>query len=460
MKRLIFCAALACILTTGAKAQTVAPFRDGDRVVFLGNSITDGGHYHSYIWLYYMTRFPYMDVQVMNAGIGGETAGDMYRRLDGDVFSKRPTVLNVTFGMNDTGYAEYNQPGAGEFGERCYRECYENYGRMEQRLQGLDGVRVVLLGGAPYDETAQIEKNAPLRGKNAVLQRVVDFQRASAGENGWEFLDFNTPLTELSQRVQADDPSFTLTMGDRIHPDNDGHMVMAYLYLKAQGMAGKKVADVRIDAARRRVLTAENCRVDNLHDNSREVSFDYLAEALPYPLDTVAHGWEARRSQAEAVRLVPFIEEMNREMLAVEGLPKGDYALYIDGQRIGSWSAAALAEGINLAVENTPQYRQAQQVMYLNEFRWEIERTFRDYAWVEYDFLQQKGLLGADDERAVQALDREKSKNVWLQIHRENFARMMHAPVREAREEEMALLVRKIYEINKPQTRRVVLRRE
>ena len=33
MKRLIFCAALACILTTGAKAQTVAPFRDGDRVV-------------------------------------------------------------------------------------------------------------------------------------------------------------------------------------------------------------------------------------------------------------------------------------------------------------------------------------------------------------------------------------------------------------------------------------------
>lgn len=98
--------------------------------------------------------------------------------------------------------------------------------------------------------------------------------------------------------------------------------------------------------------------------------------------------------------------------------------------------------------------------MYLNEFRWEIERTFRDYAWVEYDFLQQKGLLGADDERAVQALDREKSKNVWLQIHRENFARMMHAPVREAREEEMALLVRKIYEINKPQTRRVVLRRE
>lgn len=130
-------------------------------MVFLGNSITDGGHYHSYIWLYYMTRFPYMDVQVMNAGIGGETAGDMYRRLDGDVFSKRPTVLNVTFGMNDTGYAEYNQPGAGEFGERRYRECYENYGRMEQRLQGLDGVRVVLLGGAPTTRPRRSRRMRP-----------------------------------------------------------------------------------------------------------------------------------------------------------------------------------------------------------------------------------------------------------------------------------------------------------
>lgn len=459
MKKMILCAALACALTTGAKAQTIQPFRDGDRVVFLGNSITDGGHYHSYIWLYYMTRFPYMDLRVMNAGIGGETAGDMYKRLDGDVFSKRSTVLNVTFGMNDTGYAEYNEPGAAEFGERRYRECYANYEKMEQRLQGLDSVRIVLLGGAPYDETARIE-NPALRGKNGVLQRVVDFQHSSAEKNGWEFLDFNRPMTELAQRVQSVDSTFTLTMGDRIHPDNDGHMVMAYLYLKAQGMVGKVVAEMQIDASKRKVLGMENCRVTDLRGNGRELSFDYMAEALPYPLDTVAHGWEARRSQAEAVRLVPFIEEMNREILVVKGLMKGDYALYIDDERIGCWSAAALAEGVNLAVENTPQYRQALQVMYLNEFRWEIERNFRDYAWVEYDFFQQKGLLGVDDTHAVRVLDAEKAKNVWLQIHRENYARMMHPQVREAREAEMDLLVRKIYEINKPRLHRIILRRE
>ena len=193
MKRILLSLAAALCMCASAAAQTVAPFKDGDRAVFLGNSITDGGHYHSYIWLYYMTRFPYMDLRVMNAGIGGETAGDMYKRLDGDVLSKRPTVLTVTFGMNDTGYMEYNGDDAGAFGEKKYRECYDNFKKMEKRLQTLDGVRVVMLGGSPYDETAQIENNAPLRGKNAVMDRVVGFQKESAAANGWGFVDFSAP---------------------------------------------------------------------------------------------------------------------------------------------------------------------------------------------------------------------------------------------------------------------------
>lgn len=160
MKKILLSLAAALCMCASAAAQTVAPFKDGDRAVFLGNSITDGGHYHSYIWLYYMTRFPYMDLRVMNAGIGGETAGDMYKRLDGDVLSKRPTVLTVTFGMNDTGYMEYNGDDAEAFGEKKYRECYDNFKKMEKRLQTLDGVRVVMLGGSHYDETAQIENNA------------------------------------------------------------------------------------------------------------------------------------------------------------------------------------------------------------------------------------------------------------------------------------------------------------
>src|SRR5690606_34607636 len=93
---------------SSARPQRFTPFNAVDRVVFLGNSITDGGHYHSYIWLYYMTRYPQMNLLIQNAGIGGDRVIEMLKRLDGDVFSKQPTVLIATFGMNDSGYFEYN----------------------------------------------------------------------------------------------------------------------------------------------------------------------------------------------------------------------------------------------------------------------------------------------------------------------------------------------------------------
>ena len=49
MKKIAWILAAALLAGTAAPAQTIAPFKDGDRVVYLGNSITDGGHYHSYI---------------------------------------------------------------------------------------------------------------------------------------------------------------------------------------------------------------------------------------------------------------------------------------------------------------------------------------------------------------------------------------------------------------------------
>ena len=47
MKKLFVLIAAACMTCTAAFAQTVKPFKEGERAVFLGNSITDGGHYHS-----------------------------------------------------------------------------------------------------------------------------------------------------------------------------------------------------------------------------------------------------------------------------------------------------------------------------------------------------------------------------------------------------------------------------
>ena len=459
MKKLFVLIAAACMTCTAAFAQTVKPFKERERAVFLGNSITDGGHYHSYIWLYYMTRFPDMPIRVFNGGIGGDTAYDMNKRLDGDIFAMKPSVLMVTFGMNDSGYFEYNGDKPKEFGEQKYQESIKNYQQMEKRFKDLPDTRIVMVGTSPYDETVQLKENTPFKTKNETIKRLVEYQKESAAKNNWEFTDLNAPMTAINQQYQQKDPTFTLCGSDRIHPDNDGHMVMAYLFLKAQGFVGKEVADMEINANKKQAVKSENCTVSNIKKNGKGLSFDYLAEALPYPLDTIARGWGQKKSQAEVLKVVPFMEEMNRETLKVKGL-KGNYKLLIDDEEIGTWSGDELAKGINLAAESkTPQYQQALTVMHLNEYRWEIERTFREYAWCEFGFFQQKGLLYADDRKAIEVMDENLDKNVWLKGRRDMYSKMMFEAVRDARQQEMDVLINKIYEINKPVVRKILLRK-
>lgn len=453
--------AMACtLLCTPASAQTIKPFEDGERAVFLGNSITDGGHYHSYIWLYYMTRFPDMDIRIYNGGIGGNTAADMYNRLDGDIFCLNPTTITVTFGMNDSGYFEYNGDNPEAFGEEKYKESIKNFRMMADRFKELSGTRIVMAGTSPYDETAKLKDNMPFKGKNETIKRIVDYQRRTAAENGWEFMDWNGPMTDINRKEQETDSAFTLCGADRIHPDNDGHMVMAYLYLKAQGFAGKEVAGMVLDAGKKKVLQATNCTLSNLKRNGRDFGFDYLAQSLPYPLDTIPRGWGQRKAQAEALKVIPFMDEMNREELVVKGLEQGNYKLLIDGQEIRTCSAGELEQGINLAAETrTPQYQQALAVMYLNEFRWEIERSFREYAWMQFNFFQKKGLLFANNRKAIEVMDANVEKDGWVKAYRDNYSKLMLRPVREARMKEMETLINQIYEINKPRTRHIVLRK-
>lgn len=459
MKNISIAIVLVILLcfSTSPKAQNITPFKDGDRAVFLGNSITHGGHYHSYIWLYYMTRFPEMRITISNAGIGGDRAIEMVKRLDGDVFSKRPTVLLTTFGMNDSGYFEYNGDQPEKFADEKVKESHDAYMQMEARFKNLENTRIVLMGSTPYDETAVIEGNTPFKNKNKAMLRIVDFQRESAKDNGWEFFDFNQPMTALNEQFQKNNPTFTLCGNDRIHPDNDGHMVMAYLFLKAQGFTGKKVADINVDASKMSIISSSNCQITNLKKTSTGITFDYLANSLPYAMDTIARGWGQKKSQAEAVKSVPFIDEMNKEMLTVKGL-KGNFKLMIDGENIGTWSTKDFAAGINLAtLTNTPQYQQALKVMFLNEERWEIEGRFREYAWVQFNFLLPKGVVDPNTREAIEMVDKYKGSDGWLMGRRDLYSKAMYPEVRKAWQDEMDSLLSSIYEINTPILRKITL---
>lgn len=457
MKKLLLLFIAAGTLRASAQQQP-APFKKGDRVVFVGNSITDGGHYHSYIWLYYMTRFPDRRITCVNAGIGGDVIGQINDRFEDDVLSKNPTVLTLTWGMNDTGYFEWYRADAKDSMQRKIQRSYDNYGLVEEKLKRRSDIQKIFIGGSPYDVTAKFNDKNLYPNKTEALSEVVAFQEQAAKKNGWPFVDFYHPMMTINQREQKQDPNFSLTPGDRIHPDNDGHMVMAYLFLKAQGLTGQPVATMHIDAAAKQVKQATNCKISALTGTTDGISFGYLAQSLPYPLDTISRGWGNSRKQSDAMKVVPFMKEFNQEVLQVSGLKAGKYDLLMDGEKVGTYDAAKLNEGINLA-ENllTPEYQQAIQIRELNEERWDIERRLRMYAWMEFDVLKGRGLLFKDNNAAMDTINALAAKDIFVNGNRDNFTRARYKAIREAWQAEMNVLADKIYEINKPQLHKITI---
>ena len=449
---------MSCVCTP-VQSQSIAPFRKGDRVAFVGNSITDGGHYHSYIWLYYMTHFPRMRLWMANCGVGGDTAKDILARFDDDVLAKEPTVVTFTFGMNDTGYYEYNGNDSADFARRKYEETRQRFALCEEKLKSLKGIRTVMIGTSPYDQTSTFNDEVFAR-KNDNMQRVVSLQKEAAERNGWEFLDFNAPMVAMNRKQQQTDPAFTLIGSDRIHPDNDGHMAMAYLFLQAQGMVGRKVADMEVDALKGKATKSGNCRISKVKPTYDGLQFDCLAASLPFPLDTVAHGWGFSRGAARVTKVIPsFIDDLSDEHLTVKGL-NGIFRLSIDGIVIDTLSAATLSRGINLSrYRHTPQYQQALAVMALNETRWEVERRFREWAWVNYDFMMPAGFLNDDSEQAAQKFRELCRGNDWLASKRGTYDQMVRPEVRDAYQKEMELLVERIYDLNRPRKHTFLLKK-
>lgn len=458
MKSIIAALGLCLCMIFSAQAQTIQPFKQGDRVVFVGNSITDGGRYHAYIWLYYMTHYPNRRITCFNGGIGGDVIGQIADRFDYDVLSKKPTVVTLTWGMNDSGYFEWFRKDAQDFMGKQLAATYATYAKLEDRLKSMPKIRTILIGGSPYDETTKVAPKYYFPGKNKQLAKIVEHQQQSAQNNHWGFVDFYHPMDAINKREQMRDTAFSLTPNDRIHPENNGHLVMAYLFLKSQGLANNVVADVAVNAADKRIEKAVNSSISNVALANNGISFNYLAKSLPYPVDTLPRGWGSHIPQSDALKLVPFMKEFNQELLTVKNLKDGEYDLLIDGERMKSFTANQLSSGINLAeIPTTPQYQQAIQIRELNEERWDIERRIRMYVWVEYDFLKDKKLLHNDSNAALDSVKKYSAKNIFLNGNKDTYTRARYASLRDAWQQEMNVLINKIYAINKPVVHKIEL---
>lgn len=459
MKKVLFILYTFYMLLSPVSAQQVPSFKANDGIVFLGNSITEGGHYHSYIWLYYMTHFPNLPLRIYNGGIGGDCVSHMIFRFDSDIKVKKPTYLVCSFGMNDSGFDGYNKPEYEKYSIQQVERARSDFKTLEQQILADKTIKnVVLLGSPPYDENVKLEGVETLHGKNEAIKRIIDMQTEVARNRDWGFVNFNPVICELNKQIQVSDSSATFCGGDRIHPDKDGHMVMAYLFLKAQGLAGKEVAYFQVDADNKKRIEERNCRISHIKQENNILSFKYLSRSLPFPVDTIPR-WGTKGTARDAIKHIPFVKEMNQEIMKVTGL-QGLFRVSIDGVEIGHWSGNELNKGINLAeITFTPQYQQSLSIMHLNEERCTIEKRLRQYMAMQYVFFKNRGLLFADNKAALDAAKAERESHYLVKYLYSNYTQAMFPQIREAWKAEMEQLTTEIYKINKPLTRLIKIER-
>src|SRR5216117_4464636 len=91
-----------------ASAQSGFHLKNGDCVVFYGDSITDQRLYTTFVESYVVTRWPDWKIDFIHSGWGGDRVtggggGPIDRRLQRDVIAYKPTVVTIMLGMNDAG---------------------------------------------------------------------------------------------------------------------------------------------------------------------------------------------------------------------------------------------------------------------------------------------------------------------------------------------------------------------
>lgn len=331
--------------------------KDGDTLVFLGDSITHQCLYTQYIENYFYTRYPKMRIRFHNSGVGGDRAADALRRFDEDVAAYKPKYVTILLGMNDGSYTKYEQS--------VFDTYQAGMNTLLDRIKEI-GATAVPMTPTMHDSRArrvyQPAKVQDVRETyyNGVLALYGAWLREQAEVRGLGFVDMYSPLNAITLQQRTKDPKWTM-IRDAVHPGENGQVVMACAIL-ADMVPRSPVSQTTIaERAGKPAITVRNGKASDFAASADKVTFTLEANALPWVLPETA---------AEGYKLTAAGHRYSNEKLTVQTLKAGRYELKVDGQLVGTFSSEQLARGIELqANAKTPQHQQALTVAMLNKKR-------------------------------------------------------------------------------------------
>jgi len=205
-----------------ANAKLAAPAKDEQRVVFMGDSITD-------MWV--LPRFGafFPGKPYIGRGISGQTTPQMLVRFRADVVALRPAVVVILAGTNDL---------AGNTGPIALEETEGNLASMAE-LARANGIRVVLASVMPVSNYGHDRDGNPIdmrtkRPPEKILE-LNAWIRKYAAVNDHVYLNYFSTMVDEHGLLKKE------LSEDGLHPNAAGYAVMAPLAEKAIDSALREI---------------------------------------------------------------------------------------------------------------------------------------------------------------------------------------------------------------------------
>jgi len=242
LKCMIIGVALGMIVSGNASGSEPSPtvnelpaiFHKNARVLFQGDSITDGGrdykaHYldhalgHGYPYIIAANaggHFPELNLTFLNRGISGNKVSDLAARWQNDAIALKPDVLSILIGVNDV----WHNLGAKK--EIKFDEIEATYDKMlTDSRTAFPGTKIVLCepfilrGSANTGQWAEWD---------AAIKKIQQMVARLGEKHKFPVVHFQRVFDEAVKRAAAEYWLF-----DGVHPAWAGHQIMADEWLRA-----------------------------------------------------------------------------------------------------------------------------------------------------------------------------------------------------------------------------------
>ena len=220
-------AAFTAILTTTSAikaADAPTPLKQGDRIVFLGDSITAGAvkpqGFVTLIRASIDAAHKDLGIETIGAGVSGNKVPALQARLDRDVISKKPTIVFIYIGINDVWHWRKNKEGVIAGGTT--KEAFEAGLKDIIAKINAAGARVILC-------TASVigEKKDGSNERDAMLDEYCEISRKVAADTKSQLVDLRKAFLDHLKANNPDNLPKGILTGDGVHLNPQGNKLVA-----------------------------------------------------------------------------------------------------------------------------------------------------------------------------------------------------------------------------------------